>query len=39
MAEMNGAKGPQIKRREVWLELHEEYEGFKFLAWVTAPAH
>ena len=39
MAEMNGAKGPQIKRREVWLELHEEYEGFKFLAWVNAPAH
>lgn len=29
--------GPQIKRREKWVELPAEYEGFKFRVWVNAP--
>lgn len=37
MAEANG-KGPQIKRRERWVKLPEEYEGFEFQVWVNAPA-
>ena len=35
--ENNGA-GPQIKRRETWVDLPDEYEGFKFKVWVNAPA-
>lgn len=31
-------KGPQIKRRETWVELPAEYEGFKFRVWLNAPA-
>ena len=29
---------PQIKRREKWIELPEEYEGFEVRVWVNAPA-
>ncbi|MCP4415962.1 MAG: hypothetical protein GY805_05025 [Chloroflexi bacterium] len=29
--------GPQIKRREVWVDLPDEYEGFRFKLWVNAP--
>lgn len=29
--------GPQIKRRETWVELPSEYEGFKFRVWLNAP--
>lgn len=34
----NGVKGPQIRRRERWVALPEEYEGFEFQVWVNAPA-
>lgn len=37
MAEMNGATGPKIQRREKWVDLPNEYEGFKFRVWVNAP--
>lgn len=37
MAEMNGATAPKIQRRERWVELPDEYEGFKFRVWVNAP--
>jgi hypothetical protein len=33
----NNGTGPQIKRREVWLELPEEYEGFRVRVWLNAP--
>jgi hypothetical protein len=36
MAETNG-KGPQVKRREKWLDLPAEYEGFRVKVWVNAP--
>lgn len=29
--------GPQIRRRESWVELPQEYEGFKVRIWVNAP--
>jgi hypothetical protein len=36
MAEL--AAGPQIQRREVWVELPQaEYPGFQFQFWVNAP--
>ena len=35
---MENGTGPQIKRRESWVELPDEYEGFKFKMWVNAPA-
>ncbi len=28
---------PRIKRREVWVPLPDEYEGFEFKLWVNAP--
>ena len=37
MSETNG-HGPQIKRREAWVELPDEYEGFRVRVWVNAPA-
>lgn len=33
---VNGA-GPQVKRRTVWVDLPDEYEGFKFELWVNSP--
>lgn len=36
MASKNGSK-PQVKRREVWVSLPDEYEGFEFKLWVNAP--
>lgn len=30
--------GPQIKRRELWIDLPEEYEGFRVQIWVNAPS-
>lgn len=33
----NNGTGPQIKRREAWVELPQEYEGFKFRVWLNAP--
>lgn len=34
----NGAVvGPQVKRREAWVELPGDYAGFKFRLWVNAP--
>ena len=36
MSEKNG-KGPQIKRRLVWVALPDEYEGFEAQIWVNAP--
>lgn len=30
-------KGPQIRRRETWIVLPGEYEGFSFRVWVNAP--
>jgi hypothetical protein len=36
MAETNG-HGPQVKRREAWVELPTEYEGFRFRVWLNAP--
>lgn len=38
MSEQNGATGPQIPRRETWVDLPEEYPGFRVLVWVNAPA-
>jgi len=39
MAEKNGQlQGPQIRRREAWVELPEEYAGFKFKVWLNAPS-
>lgn len=29
--------GPRLPRREVWVDLPEEYPGFKFKMWVNAP--
>lgn len=29
--------GPQIKRREVWVKLPAEYDGFEVKLWVNAP--
>lgn len=29
--------GPRIPRREVWVDLPEEYPGMKILVWVNAP--
>lgn len=31
------ATGPQIQRREKWVDLPEEYAGFKIKVWVNAP--
>lgn len=31
-------KKPQFKRREAWVELTGEYEGFSFRVWVNPPA-
>ncbi len=28
---------PQIKRREAWIKLPDEYEGFEIRAWINAP--
>lgn len=36
MTETNG-HGPQVKRREAWVDLPAEYEGFKFRVWLNAP--
>ena len=36
MAETNG-HGPQVKRREAWVDLPAEYEGFRFRVWLNAP--
>ena len=30
-------EGPRIKRREVWLTLPPEYEGFEIKVWLNAP--
>lgn len=30
-------KGPQIRRRETWVPLPGEYEGFEVRVWVNAP--
>lgn len=35
---MTNDSGPRIKRRETWVELPAEYEGFKFRVWLNAPA-
>ena len=29
--------GPQVQRREKWVPLPDEYEGFEFRMWVNAP--
>lgn len=34
---MEVKQAPQIKRREVWVPLPQEYEGLKFKLWVNAP--
>jgi hypothetical protein len=34
----NNGTGPQIQRREVWVDLPPEYEGFQVKAWINAPA-
>ncbi len=34
---MSDKKGPQIKRRLVWVALPDEYEGFEAQIWVNAP--
>ena len=36
MTETNG-HGPQVKRREAWVDLPEAYEGFRFRVWLNAP--
>ena len=30
-------RGPQIQRREAWVDLPAEYQGFKVRIWVNAP--
>lgn len=37
-AEAATTSGPQIKRRETWLELPGDYKGFKVRVWVNAPS-
>lgn len=37
MADQNGS-GPQIKRRETWIDLPDEYDGFRIKVWVNAPS-
>ena len=37
MPEKN-AVGPQIQRRESWVELPDAYAGFRFKIWVNAPS-
>ena len=40
MSKNNGSvvtMGPQIQRREAWVDLPEEYAGFKVKIWVNAP--
>jgi hypothetical protein len=32
------ATAPRVKRREVWIEMPEEYEGFRLKMWVNAPS-
>lgn len=36
MSEKNGT-APRIQRREKWVDLPDEYEGFRFKIWVNAP--
>lgn len=31
-------KAPQIQRRESWVQLPDEYEGFEFKLWLNAPS-
>lgn len=35
--DMNPPVGPRLPRREVWVDLPEEYPGFRFKLWVNAP--
>lgn len=35
---MTNSTGPQIKRRETWVDLPKEYDGFSFRVWLNAPA-
>lgn len=35
---VEASSGPRVQRREVWVDLPPEYEGFKFRMWVNAPA-
>lgn len=32
-----GKKPPQVRRREAWIELPGDYEGFRYRAWVNHP--
>ena len=36
MTEVNGS-GPRVKRREAWVDLPAEYDGFRFRVWLNAP--
>lgn len=38
-AEVMPVAAPQIKRREKWVSLSDEYEGFYFKLWVNAPTN
>lgn len=33
----SNGNGPQVQRREAWVDLPEEYAGFKVQVWVNAP--
>lgn len=37
MPKQNG-NGPQIKRREAWIDLPPEYDGFQVKVWLNAPS-
>lgn len=37
MSTKNGS-APQIKRRESWVDLPPEYEGFRMRVWLNAPS-
>jgi hypothetical protein len=37
MAEKNGS-GPRVQRREKWLDMPTEYEGFQVRVWLNPPA-
>lgn len=35
---MTVKKAPRVKRKQIWVELSGDYEGFMFLLWVNAPS-
>ena len=38
MPENSNGHGPRIQRRETWIDLPEEYAGFRVKIWVNSPS-